>query len=193
MGAVMLGLWLQDAGGVSSRNTTLLTIFVGLVALAMLTQAAVVLALGIGAMKAQKKLLEVANDLKKQAAPAIAKAQDLISDTVPKVKVITGNLVETSHMVRNKVQDFEGTLTTANEKLREATETFAEANSKTRGQIHRVDGMITSALKATSEIGAILHHSIEVPARQVAGVVTGLRVGLEQLLGKVRVQGESRK
>lgn len=185
MGGLMLGMWLQE-GGLSSQSTFWLMIFVGLVAFAMLVQAAVVLALGIGAMKAQKKLLAVVDDLKKKAMPVIASAQDVVREATPKVRVVVDNVVETSHMVRNKVHDFEVTLDEANQKFKQATETFGDVNLKTRGQINRVDGMITSALQATSEIGATIHKGIQAPVRQVAGVVTGLRVGIEALLEKTK-------
>ena len=186
MGALMVGMWLQD-GSLGSTDTRLLTIFVGLVALAMLVQAIVVLALGIGAMKAQKKLLAVVDELKKKAMPVIASAQDVVRENTPKVRVVVDNVVETSHMVRNKVHDFEVTLTTANEKLREATETFGDVNMKTRGQVRRVDGMITSALTATSDLGTTIHKGIQVPVRQVAGVVSGLRTGFDTLLKKFNI------
>ncbi len=204
MGALMLGIWFQD-GSLSSTDTKLLTIFVGLVALAMLVQAAVVLALGIGAMKAQKKLLAVAELLKKKAMPVIASAQDVVREATPKVRVVVDNVVETSHvvrakahdigvtveqaniMVRTKLDEFEGTLDTANQKFKEATETFGDVNLKTRGQISRVDGMITSALQATSELGTTIQKGIQVPVRQVAGMATGVRVSLDTLLKKFKV------
>ncbi len=186
MNALMVGVWLQD-GSLGSTDTKLLTIFVGLVALAMVVQAAVVLALGIGAMKAQKKLLAVVDDLKKKAMPVIASAQDVVREATPKVRVVVDNVVETSHMVRNKVHDFEATLTTANEKLREATETFGDVNMKTRGQVNRVDGMITSALQATSELGTTIHKGIQAPVRQVAGMATGVKTSIDVLLKKFKV------
>ena len=182
MGLMMVGMWFQDPGSISSGNSRLLMIFVGLVALSMLIQACVVLALGIGAMKAQKKLLAVVEDLKKKAMPVIDSAQAVVRDATPKVKTVTDNVVEISHMVRNKVHDFEVTLADANLKLKDATATFADANQKTRGQINRVDGMITSTLKATSDLTATIHHGIQVPVRQVAGVIDGLKTGLDVLL-----------
>ena len=44
--------------------------------------------------------------------------------------MITENLVETSHMVRNKAREFDATA--------------SEVNMKTRAQAARVDGMVTS-------------------------------------------------
>ncbi len=186
MCGLVVGVWLQD-GSLGGTDTRLLTIFVGLVALSMLVQAAVVLALGIGAMKAQKKLLAVVNELKLKAMPVIASAETIVRDATPKVKVVVDNVVETSHMVRNKVHDFETTLTAANVKLREATETFGDVNVKTRGQVSRVDGMITSALQATSELGTTIHKGIQVPVRQVAGVASGFKTGLDTLLKKFKL------
>ncbi len=204
MNVLMAGMWLQD-GGLISTDTRLLTIFVGLVALAMLIQAIVVLALGFAAMKAQKKLLAVVDDLKKKAMPVIASAENIVREATPKVKVVVENVVETSHMVRNKVHDieitveqantmvrtkigeFEATLAGANQKFKEATDTFGDVNTKTRGQISRVDGMITSALKATSDLGTTINQGIQAPVRQVAGIATGVKTGIDTLLKKFKV------
>ena len=49
--------------------------------------------------------------------------------------------------------------------------------------LDRVDGMVSSALAATSHVAQNIHHSIRVPVNQVAGVVSGLKAGLDSLLG----------
>ncbi len=174
-----LGLWFQDAGSSWSTNTTLLTVFVGLVALAMVTQAIVVAVLAMGLMKAQKRMMSVVEELRHKAMPVIDSAQELMRDALPKVKVISTNVVETSHIVRKKVQEFETTLADVNR-------TVVDANQKTRGQISRVDGMVSSALQATSDLGSSIHHSIQVPVKQVAGVVAGLKSGLDVLLSQAK-------
>ncbi len=49
---VMSGMWLQDAGSLSSGSTKWLVLFVGMVAIAMVVQAIAVIVLAIGAVKA---------------------------------------------------------------------------------------------------------------------------------------------
>ena len=90
-------------------------------------------------------------------------ARDLIQDTAPKVKVITENLVETSHMVRSKAQEFDVTA--------------SDLNAKTRAQAARVDGMVTSVLNTTAEISETMQRAIKVPVREFSGLVNGFKAG----------------
>lgn len=166
------GFWMQESDTLSATNTHLLMIFIGIVAFTSLVQAVVVVAIGVGAAKAQKRLLAIVDEVKGKAMPAIASIQTLVTETTPKVKVITENLVETSHVVRAKVQEFDVTL--------------SDVNRRTRDQTARVDGMITSALTAVGGIATTVHHSIQTPMREVVGVVNGLKAGLDVLVGRVK-------
>ncbi len=176
----MLALWLQssDAG----TNSTLMIVFVGLVALAMVVQAVILVALGMAVMKALKSVLATVEEFKPKAA-AIAEsargiagsAQEIIRDVVPKVKVVTENVVEVSHVVRNQVAEFDATL--------------SEANRKTQKQVHRVDGMVTSALNATAAMATTIHEGIQVPVRQMHKMVTSTKSGVDTLIAKFRSLG----
>ena len=88
------------------------------------------------------------------------------------MKIITDNLAETSHVVRSKAQDFDTTLT--------------DANAKTRAQVARVDGMVTAVLNTTSEISETIQRGLKVPAREFAGMMNGLKAGLDVLMGRSR-------
>jgi len=181
MEAVRMGLsgtWLQDAGSISSGNTKWLIIFVGIVAFSMLVQAIAVIVLALGAIKARKRGLEIAEDLRVKVLPIIAGAHELIRDNSPKVKVITENFVEASHIIRSKAQEFDVTA--------------SDLNSKTRAQAARVDGMVTSVLNATAEISDSIQRGIKVPMREVAGMVTGLKAGLDVLVGRAKGFGSGK-
>jgi hypothetical protein len=91
----MLAMWFQGTDAVSEINSNLLTIFIGLVALAMLVQA---IALAV---------LDSATEISRSA-------QSLVTETAPKVRAIADNLLETSDIVRGTAQHFEETLTDAN-------------------------------------------------------------------------------
>src|SRR6266550_2451389 len=109
MGIVMSGMWLQDPDSLSSGNTKLLIIFVGIVAFSMLVQA-------------------IAEEVREKLMPVISGTHEIIRDAGPKVKIITENLVETSHVVRTKAREFDATA--------------SELNMKARMQAARVDGMV---------------------------------------------------
>jgi methyl-accepting chemotaxis protein len=169
---VMSGMWMQDVGSLSSGNTKLLVIFVGMVAFAMVVQAIAVIVLAIGAVKARKRALEIAEEVREKLMPVISVSHDIIRDAGPKVKIITENLVETSHTVRRKAQEFDATA--------------SELNMKTRAQAARVDGMVTSVLNTTAEISETLQRAVKVPVREFTGLVNGFKAGVDVLVGRAK-------
>src|SRR5271154_319716 len=175
---VMSGMWLQDAGSLSSGNSRWLMIFVGMVAVAMVVQAIVVIVLAVIAAKASKRALEIADELHTKMMPILDTTHTVIQDSAPKVKIITENLVETSHVVRSKAQEFDVTA--------------SELNMKTRAQAARVDGMVTSVLNTTADISETLQRAAKVPAREFAGLVNGFKAGLDVLIGRAKEFGRGK-
>jgi methyl-accepting chemotaxis protein len=169
---VMSGMWLQDPDSLSSGNSRLLMVFVAMVAIAMVAQAIALIIMAIGAAKARKRGLEIAEDLRVKMLPIIDGTHELIRDTAPKLKVITENFVETSHVIRSKAQEFDVTA--------------SDLNSKTRAQAARVDGMVTSVLNTTAEITDTIQRGIKIPVREVSGLVNGLKAGLDVLVGRAK-------
>ena len=178
MGIVMSGMWLQDAGSLSLGNTRLLVWFVGMVAFAMVVQAVAVIVLAIGAAKASKRALEIAEEVREKLMPVISGTHEIIRDAGPKVKIITENLVETSHVVRTKAREFDATA--------------SELNMKARVQAARVDGMVTSVLNTTAEISDTLQRAVKVPVREFTGLVNGFKAGVDVLVGRAKGFGRGK-
>jgi hypothetical protein len=175
---VMSGMWMQDPGSLSSGNSRLLMIFVGMVAFAMVVQAIVVIVTAIGAFKASKRALQIAEEVHTKLGPILDTTHNVLHDSAPKVKIITENLVETSHMVRSKARDFDVTAT--------------DLNAKTRAQAARVDGMVTSVLNTTADISDTLQRAVKVPVREFAGLVNGFKAGLDVLVGRAKQFGRDK-
>src|SRR3979490_3344334 len=93
----------------------------------------------------------------------------------PKVKIITENLVETSHVVRAKAREFDATA--------------SELNMKARVQAARVDGMVSSVLNTTAEISETLQRAVKVPVRELTGLVNGFKAGVGVLVGRAKGVG----
>jgi hypothetical protein len=174
----MSGMWMQDPGSLSSGNSRLLMIFVGMVAFAMVVQAIVVIVTAIGAFKASKRALQIAEEVHTKLGPILDTTHNVLHDSAPKVKIITENLVETSHMVRSKARDFDVTAT--------------DLNAKTRAQAARVDGMVTSVLNTTADISDTLQRAVKVPVREFAGLVNGFKAGLDVLVGRAKQFGRDK-
>ncbi|WP_158943006.1 hypothetical protein [Granulicella sp. S190] len=178
MRIVMSGMWLEDPGSLSSGNSKLLMVFVGMVAVALVVQACALIAMAVGAAKARKRGLEIAEELRLKVMPIIDGTHGLIQDSAPKIKIITENFVETSHVVRAKAQDFDSTV--------------SDLNFKTRAQVARVDGIVTSVLNTTADISETVQRGIKVPLREVSGLLNGLKAGLDVLVGRAKEFGSER-
>jgi hypothetical protein len=175
---MLSGMWLQESGSLSSGNSGLLMIFVGMVAVALTVQAVALIVMAVGAAKARKRGLEIAEEIKSKLMPVIDGTHGIIHDVSPKLKVITENLVETSHVVRSKAVEFDATM--------------GEANRRARTQMATIDGMISKTLAATADVMSSVEHAVRVPVREVTGLVNGLKAGLDVLVGKAKGFGGPR-
>jgi hypothetical protein len=169
---MVLGFWLQEPVTFSVEDNKLLMIFVGIVALAVLAQAIILMAMAVGLAKTQKRIMAIVEEAHGKAMPLVDSVQAVVRDNSPKVKVITENLVETSHIVRSKAQEFDTTL--------------ADVNQRAGKQVARVDGMVTSVLDTTSTISSSVQQAIRTPVREINGIVNGFKAGLDVLLGRAR-------
>lgn len=164
-------MWLQEADdSISSGNSRWLMFFVAMVAVAMLTQAIVFVIAAVGAAKARKRVIAIAEEVRLKALPLIDKAHGLVHELQPKINVITDNLVETSHIVRAKAQEIDSTV--------------SDVNQKTRAQAARMDDMVTSVLNTTAHVASTIQKGVQIPVREFSGLMNGLKAGLDVLVGR---------
>jgi len=180
--ATWFALWLQENYSFSSGNAKLLMVFIGLVALSMVMQAAVQIGISLKAGKALKELTEIAEELREKTLPLIdtamsvgKTAEAMLKDAAPKVKLITNNMAETSGVVRSSAVQVGRTVT--------------DANLRTQRQVARVDGIVTAVLTATVEVAGAVQNGLRGPAQKLAGLATQARFGLEGLLDRVKAMG----
>lgn len=174
---VISGMWLQDVDSISSGNSRLLMVFVGMVALAMLVQAIALVSLAVGAAKARKQTLAIIEEVRAKAMPALDSTQDFVKNFAPKLMTLAENLAETSTVVRSKAVEFDATL--------------SDVNSKARVQAARADDIATSVLTGAAEAVAAIQHGISVPVREFTGLMNGLKAGLDVLVGRAKGFGRS--
>lgn len=175
---LMSGMWLQDSDSISSGNSKLLMIFVGLVAVALIVQAIALVVMAIGAAKARKRVLAIAEEVRAKAMPALDSTTDFIKNTAPKMMTLAENLVETSNVVRNKAAEFDATL--------------SDVNNRARVQAARADNIVTTILTGTAEVVNSIQAGIRVPTREFNGLMNGLKAGLDVLVGRARGFGSGR-
>lgn len=191
----IVAMWLQAAAGTATTSpaaasvpaggsSTLVTdqnlmlLFVGLVALAMVTQAIIMIGFAAKTGKALKDISEVVEEMRDRVSPLIDTATEIgettnaiLRDTVPRMRAITDNLLETSEVVRNSAVRFDGTI--------------ADVNRRAQLQVARIDTMVTAALATTVQIAETIQHGVEVPARRIAAVANQAKTLFDGIRARV--------
>ena len=184
MTMMCLAMWLQESDPGSNRRLILIAIV--LIAAAVVVMTVLMLAIAVKAMKAIKELTATAEEVRAKVMPLLDEAMEIsktsrvmLQDAAPKVKRITDNLItasetvaETSRAARSAVAQFDATI--------------ADVNVRTRGQVARVDGMVTAALTTTQEVADAVTKGIRVPVQKIAAAVTQARYFVEGLLSRTK-------
>jgi hypothetical protein len=149
---------------------TLLLVFVAVAAVSILMQAGFTVAMFIGARKAQKKLMGLADDVRLHALPAIIASRDVIQDITPKLRTITDNLAAVSTTLRTKTDKVGGLV--------------ENVTDRAQAQATRVDGMVKGTLDGLTTAVHAIEHGIAMPVRQMNGIINGLRAGVDVMRKK---------
>jgi citrate lyase gamma subunit len=152
------------------QSQTLLIVFIAVAALSLLLQAGSMLAVALGARKAQKKIMALADDVRLHALPVIMSSREVIQDIGPRLKTITANLEVTSTVLRNKSEQVSGLV--------------GDVTTRAQAQAARVDGMVKGTLDQVTYAVQAVEAGIAAPVRQVSGILNGIRAGLEALRKK---------
>ena len=179
MGTMGFAMWLQDPD--LARTNHLIMIFIGLVAVAMVTMAIALLVISVATTKAIMAARRTADEIKDKVLPLIDVATDigkssqtLLNDVTPQVKLISENLAETSKIARSAVQQIETTVT--------------DANLRTQRQVARVDGMVTAALTTTTEVVEAVATGRRGPAQQVAAKAGQAKQLIDGLMATIKAR-----
>jgi hypothetical protein len=151
-------------------SQTLLVVFIAVAAISILMQAGFSVATFFAARKAQKKIMNLADDLRLHALPAIMSSRELIQDVTPKLKLITENLTATTATLRAKAEQVGGLV--------------GNVTERAQVQASRVDGMVKGTLDQLTNAVHAIEHGVAVPVRQVNGILNGLRAGMDVMRKK---------
>jgi len=161
----------------SSHDIHLAMIFLAIIALALVVQAIGVVISGLFAAKLLHRVDGIANIVEQRTGPILDRTNELLRDLGPKLHTVTTNVEQISYTVRAKVDEVGETVSQLNE-------TVMGINDLAWVQAVRVDGIVTDALVATAEISSAVQDGIRAPVRQIAGIIAGLRAGIETLVAR---------
>jgi methyl-accepting chemotaxis protein len=165
---------LQDDAGAMQHDVHLLTIFIGIIAAAVVILFVILLIGGVMALGFVKKAHAIAERVEGKASPLIDKTNALVEELSPKIRTITTNVEQISYTVRGKVDEFSATAS-------EINRTVKDVNARTQQKVSRVDTMVTDALNSIHHVSHTIQEGVRKPVQQVAGIISGLKRGLETL------------
>jgi hypothetical protein len=151
-------------------SQTLLVVFIAVAAISILMQAGFSVATFFAARKAQKKIMNLADDVRLHALPAIISSRELIQDVTPKLKLITENLTTISTTLRSRTDQVSGLV--------------GNVTERAQVQASRVDGMVKGTLDGLTNAVHAIEQRVAVPVRQVNGILNGLRAGMDVMRKK---------
>ena len=148
----------------------LLLIFIGLSTLSLLLQAAFTIGMALGVRKALKKVMALVDDVRLHAMPAMISSREILHDLTPKIAAVSENLTAMSATLRVRTEQIGGLV--------------GDVTGRAQVQAGRVDGMLKGTLDQLNSAVHAIEHGVAVPLRQVNGILTGLRAGVEVLRRK---------
>ena len=144
---------------------TLLIVFIVVTALAVVIQAGVLVSLYISVRKTSSRVESIAGDLQQRAVPALDAATAILNNSRGNLQTLTENLAATSTSLRDQVERVETTM--------------GDIIDRTRLQVIRADEMVSRTLDRVEETSEFVQHTVISPVKQLAGLVSGLTVGLD--------------
>jgi methyl-accepting chemotaxis protein len=149
-----------------------LTVFVAVTAAAVVLQAIVLLAMLFALRKTSARMEALAEDVRAKVLPVAETAHTMLTELRPKIENTVANLSETTTLVRAELERLDATVN--------------DAIDRARLQVIRADDLVTRTIDKVEETTDIVHRAVVSPVRRVTGLLQGIGVGLETLVGSRR-------
>jgi hypothetical protein len=157
----------QSADSSLPLGSKLFLTLVVVVSISVLFQTITMIGMALGAAKAQKQFLQIANEMRAKSLPVLEISRSILEDAAPKVRVITDNVTEASFLLRDQAH-----------RLDHAVKSTLDT---VHVQVERVDQMVAATLDGLGEITTTLQRTVMVPVKQISGLMNGLKAAVEKL------------
>ncbi|HLW87744.1 MAG TPA: hypothetical protein VKR57_04585 [Terriglobales bacterium] len=142
-----------------------LTIFIGVTAVAVVIQAAILVAMYLAVRQTSARTEALASEVRSKVLPTVELAHSMLADLRPKVDTIVNNFSDSSAMAKHQMERLDATM--------------SDLLDRARLQVIRADELVGRALDRVEETGDLVQKTVVSPVRQVSGVLQGLTAGLE--------------
>jgi len=149
---------------------TRFTILLFEVGVAIVIQIVLLAAVLSAVKKSTKRMESLADEIQKRAIPTLDAAQQLITNTKPRIEEIIANAAESSATLKAQIDRLDNTVT--------------EIVDRTRLHVIRADNLVGRTMDRVEETTELVHTTVISPIRHISGIVQGLTAGLTSLLGR---------
>jgi len=146
---------------------TWVAVFVCVAAVAILIQAAILVAMFLQMRRTMDRMERFTSDLESRLAPILSRVQILLEDTQPKISEMVADAAHVVYLARAQAQKVD--------------RVFTEASDRLRGQLVRMDRILTGALEAMEDAGSKFSNSVWKPVQKVSALMQGIKVGIDLL------------
>ena len=146
---------------------TWVAIFVCVAAVAILLQAAILVAMFLQMRRTMDRMERFTADLESRLSPILSRVQLLLDDTQPRISEMVADAAHVVYLARAQAQKVD--------------RVFTEASDRLRGQLVRADRILTGALETIEDAGSKFSHSVWRPVQKVSALMQGIKVGIDLL------------
>lgn len=149
------------------ESQTIQLIIIAVAALAVVSQAIVLIAILMSMKKAAHTIQAELKELRASVMPVIFDTGDFITRVAPKIESTASDVAEIVQTSRARIAELESTVT--------------EILTRLHYQTARVDGMVTDALNTVDRVGGYVTETVAKPARQISGIVAAAKAVVDAL------------
>jgi type IV secretory pathway VirB2 component (pilin) len=153
-----------------------LPFFVIIASVAIVMQAAMLVAMFFTLRESLKRLTQITTELHEKLDPILTKTNYLLEDSRARITSIVSDWAEFSQIARNQALKFDRVVSEGMELL--------------RVQLVRADQVLTGVIETADDVGAQFRKSILGPVTQVAAVIRGVKAGIDFFSGSKRGNSE---
>ncbi len=150
----------------------ILTIFVAVTAIAVVTQVVILLAVSKALVQLAHTLERIQNSFEQDVHPVLRAFHELVTTASGPTRKILTNLSETTDILRARAQT--------------ADALAAEVIERARAEIVRADQLITGTMEMIERATEAIERGVMVPVKEMTALIAGLRQGMAFFFGRRR-------
>lgn len=148
-------------------DLTVLTVLVGIIALAAIIQSISLLIFVLNLRKFCERMETIVTGIANDIQPVLSSARELVTESREKVGAVTASVLDITEIVKGQVTRLDSLMTDASDRI--------------RLQLIRVDHLVDDTVTRVEETTVLLRQSVLGPVREITAILTGVRTAVDVL------------